>query len=90
MSQRASGISIITPFYNTGPVFWETYDCITNQSFTNWEWIIINDGSNDIESIAILDKLTNEGNPKIKIVNLEWNIGLPGARNRGIEHSRKP
>jgi len=90
MSQRASGISIITPFYNTGPVFWETYDCITNQSFTNWEWIIINDGSNDIESIAILDKLTNEGNPKIKIVNLEWNIGLPGARNRGIEHSSKP
>lgn len=90
MVQRASGISIITPFYNTGAVFWETYDSIIKQSFTDWEWIIVNDGSNEADSLSILDKLAKERNPKIKILKLEWNTGLPGARNRGIEHARKP
>ena len=36
-------LSIITPFYNAGKHFEQTYYCIINQTFKEFEWIIVND-----------------------------------------------
>ena len=47
-------ISIITPFYNTGELFIETANSIFGQSLQQFEWLIINDGSIDQNSISIL------------------------------------
>src|SRR4051794_4122598 len=48
-------VTIITPFYNTGAVFHETARSVLQQSFQQWEWLIINDGSSDPEALSVLE-----------------------------------
>ena len=48
-------VSIVTPFYNTGPIFQETAFSILQQSLQQFEWIIVNDGSYEAESLTILE-----------------------------------
>ncbi|WP_205509332.1 glycosyltransferase [Longitalea arenae] len=81
-----TGISIVTPFYNQTEIFWETYHAVINQTYTNWEWVIINDGSNTPASIRVLEKLNALNNQKIRVVTLSQNMGLPAARNQGVKH----
>ncbi|MBR2403921.1 MAG: glycosyltransferase family 2 protein [Lachnospiraceae bacterium] len=50
-------VSIVTPYYNSGKNFEETYNCVINQSFEAFEWIIVDDGSTDIDSIKELERL---------------------------------
>ena len=38
-------VSIITPYYNAGKYFEQTFNCVMNQTFPWFEWIIVNDGS---------------------------------------------
>ena len=44
-------ISIITSYYNANEYMWQTMNCILNQTFPYWEWIIVDDGSTKIEAI---------------------------------------
>ncbi|THU33531.1 glycosyltransferase [Niastella caeni] len=82
-----TGISIVTPFYNQTEVFWETYQAVVNQTFINWEWVIVNDGSNQKASLSVLKKLNTLSNKKIKVITLPQNMGLPAARNHGVKQS---
>lgn len=40
-------ISIIVPVYNSGQYIHECIDSVINQTFTDWELILVNDGSTD-------------------------------------------
>ena len=48
-------ISIITPAYNPGDLLLGTFQCLEKQTFKNFEWIIVDDNSDDGTS-QILDK----------------------------------
>jgi len=50
-------VSVITPFYNAGKYFEETFNSVMNQTFPWFEWIIINDGSTNKEDIDILENI---------------------------------
>jgi hypothetical protein len=50
-------VSIVTPFFNTGAVFLETVESVRRQSLQQWEWIIVNDGSTNAESLTNLDRI---------------------------------
>ncbi len=76
-------VSIVTPFFNTGPVFAETALSIARQTFLQWEWIIVNDGSDDPQSLALLDGFRT-GDTRIRVVDLARNSGPGAARNRGF------
>ena len=76
-------ISIVTPFYNTGKIFHETASSVLNQSFQQFEWIIVNDGSTVEESLRILEVYSNTDN-RIRVINHDSNKGLSTARNTGI------
>lgn len=76
-------VSIITPFFNTGSVFEETAFSILHQTFQQWEWLIINDGTSDPESLAILETYRLR-DPRIKVIDHDKNMGLSAARNTGI------
>lgn len=78
-------VSIITPCYNYGRFLSETLECLLAQSYTNWECIIINDGSKDItEEIGLkYAKL----DPRI-VYKYQENTGLPGARNAALRLSK--
>lgn len=73
-------ISIVTPFYNTGPVFLETISTVLHQSFQQWEWIIVDDGSTDCSALAVLAERDDQ---RVRIVPHETNRGLSAARNTG-------
>lgn len=83
----AKGISIITPFYNQIELFWETYNAVINQTYTNWEWVIIDDGSSQPAAIDVLNKLQGLNNQKIRIISLPNNMGVSAARNKGVQEA---
>jgi glycosyltransferase involved in cell wall biosynthesis len=77
-------VSFIIPYYNAGATIQETIDSIFNQSYSNFDVWLINDGSTDKLSI---DKLKEfEGNDKIHLLHQE-NAGPSVARNRAIMKS---
>lgn len=77
-------ISVIVPFYNSLLTIDRCIESILNQSFDNFELILVDDGSNDgskqvAESFSRIDK-------RIRILQ-QQNQGVSVARNTGIEHS---
>lgn len=78
-------VSIITPLYNCSLFFEETFNSVINQTYKNWEWIIIDDCSTD-NSYEIAQKLSmNE--KRIKLFRFDANNGTAKARNKGISES---
>ena len=74
-------ISIIIPVYNAKSYVSRCLDSIKAQDYTNWEVIIINDGSTDgVEDI--LNEYA-EKDSRIKPINIE-NAGVSNARNVGL------
>jgi len=80
-------VSIITPFYNTGPVFHETARSVLQQSFQQWEWLIVNDGSTDPDALALLADYRHK-DPRIRVIDHPENRGLSAARNTGFHKAR--
>lgn len=76
-------VSIITPMYNSEKYILETYESIKNQSYTNWEWIVIDDCSND-KSYEIVLQLKKEDS-RIQLLKNRFNLKAAGSRNRGLD-----
>lgn len=75
-------LSIIVPVYNAERTIGKCIDSILAQTFSNFELILINDGSNDM-SLEICNKFKNK-DERILIIDQE-NQGVSAARNRGIQ-----
>lgn len=75
-------ISIIVPVYNVEKYLEKCINSILNQSFEDFEIIIVNDGSTD-SSGEIANSLLTRDN-RIKVINKE-NGGLSTARNAGLD-----
>ena len=73
-------ISVIMPVYNGELYLQEAIESIISQTYGNYEFIIINDGSTDDSELIIL----SYSDPRIKYVRNERNIGLIGSLNKGI------
>jgi len=82
-------VSVITPFYNGSDWLREAVQSVINQSYTNWELILIDDGSN--EETSGVAKLFSQNHPG-KILYLQHpnheNKGVTASRNLGIRHSK--
>ncbi len=74
-------ISVIMPVFNAEKYLREAIDSIMWQSFTDWELIVINDGSTD-SSETIIRSYTDT---RLKYYKNEQNIGLIATLNRGID-----
>ena len=79
-------ISVVIPCYNPRQEhFKDSIESILAQSYSNWETIIINDGSND-KCKAFLENYIEKLNDKrISIFHLNKNFGVSVAKNKGIE-----
>ena len=84
-SKVSPKLSIITPFYNSGKFFEQTYNCVINQTFPWFEWIIIDDGSTQPEDLELLKNLSNK-DIRIKLLRKD-NGGIASARNLAIQQS---
>jgi len=76
-------VSIIMPCYNHGAYLMEALESVKKQSYPNYEIILINDGSTDTETLALLDKLSDEAT----VIHQE-NAGPSVARHRGIQEAK--
>ena len=74
-------ISIIVPIYNVEQYIHETLGCIVNQTYENWECILVDDGSSD-NSSALCDEYA-KNDKRIKVIH-KPNGGLVSARNAGF------
>jgi len=75
-------ISVIIPVYNGEKTIKETIDSVLNQTFSDFELIVINDGSTD----STLEILQTIQDPRLKIFSYP-NAGLPVSRNRGFSQA---
>ena len=74
--------SVIVPVYNVEKYLSECVDSILSQTFTNFELILVNDGSKD-GSGAICDAYAQKDG-RVKVIHKE-NGGQSSARNCGVE-----
>lgn len=71
--------------YNRGHFICETLDSIINQTFQNWECLIIDDGSTDTTKEILQPYLQSDPRLKYFERNNDHKKGLPGCRNQGLE-----
>lgn len=77
-------VSVIVPCYNQAQFLGEALQSILDQTFLNWECIIVNDGSPDNTEIVAKDWCTKDSRFKYLF---KKNGGLSSARNFGIQHA---
>lgn len=76
-------VSVITPSYNSSPHISEAIASVINQSYSNWEMIIVDDCSTD-NSIELIQSFVDQDS-RIKLINLPENSGAAIARNTAIK-----
>jgi len=79
-------VSIITPIYNAAPWLRETLDSVRAQTLTDWEQIMVDDGSSD-DSVAIAEAAALQ-DPRFRLIRTLRNMGPSAARNLAIEAAR--
>lgn len=79
-------VSIITPFYNDMRFIRQTRDCVLNQTFPYFEWIIVDDGSTEAGALEYLQSMERK-DPRIRVFHKE-NGGPSAARNYGVRHAK--
>ncbi len=77
-------VSVIMAVYNGETNLRETVSSMLEQTFTDFEFIIVNDGSTD-DTEHILARLTD---PRIIVIHNEQNSGLAYSLNRGLERAQ--
>lgn len=78
-------LSVVIPFFNLGQYLPETITSLQQATYTSLEILIVNDGSTDAESVAVLKRYRDT--PNIRVIDLP-NGGLARARNRGAAEAR--
>lgn len=77
-------ISIIVPVYNVEKYIEETMDCVRAQTYSNWELLLVEDGSTDKSAALIEAYMQRTGDERIRLIRQPGNLGAAKARNRGL------
>ncbi|KUJ62213.1 hypothetical protein AR687_09335 [Flavobacteriaceae bacterium CRH] len=67
-------ISFFTPIYNTGETLLRTYESVKNQTYHNWEWVIVNDSNDDGKTLKIAQDLA-ANDVRIKVYDFKEKSG---------------
>ena len=78
-------VSIVLPCYNGADFLAQSIDSVVSQTFVDWELILVNDCSKD-NSLEIMQQYAEKDN-RIRIIDNEHNLKLPGALNRGFREA---
>ena len=73
-------VSVLTSVYNGANYVAECVDSVLNQTFRDFEYVILDDGSTD-QTLKILKKYTD---PRLRVIHQE-NLGIPKSLNKGCD-----
>jgi glycosyltransferase involved in cell wall biosynthesis len=76
-------VSIIIPTYNTEKFIGDTLQSVQNQTYQNWEMILVDDASTD-RTVSVIEEFAKKDS-RIKLFKLEKNSGNGFARNIALE-----
>ena len=76
-------VSIITPFYNAAQFLEHTINSVQNQTYKNWEHILVDDASTDASLAYVQKRATTDA--RLKIISLSHNRGAGYARNKATD-----
>jgi len=80
-------ISILMPVFDTPAAYLaECWQSIRNQTFRQWELVLVDDGSRAAETIAEIDRIA--GDPRVVLIRLDENQGIAPALNMGLSRCR--
>lgn len=85
MDEKKNKVSVIIPVYNDAEFLFDTIQSVVNQTFDNWEIVIVNDGSTDGATIKIINDIEQKFK-KTRVIHT-INGGPARARNIGIEQA---
>lgn len=77
-------LSIITPVYNGAEFINRCYNNLLLQTFTNWEWVVVDDGSTD-DTSKIVQSIDDV---RVRLFSCKQNNGRGFARNLAVSESR--
>ena len=80
----AKTVSVIIPVYNGAGFIGDTLESVRSQTFTDWECIVIDDGSTDDTAAVVKENIA--GDSRFQYAH-QPNSGLSAARNAGLERS---
>ena len=84
INMKSPKVTVLMPVYNGEKYLHEAIKSILNQTFMDFEFIIIHDPSTD----RTAEILQSYHDPRIKIINNEKNIGLTRSLNKGLKIAR--
>ena len=84
MTSASPRLTVFTPFYKSLEYFDETIVSVLSQSFTDFEYLMINDGPRE-DADAIVARFND---PRIRIITTTERLGLTGSRNAGLVEAR--
>ena len=80
----APAVTVLLPVFNGARHLRESVSSVLAQHFTDFELLVVNDGSTD-ETAAILASI---GDPRLRVIRNDGNIGLVATLNRGLSEAR--
>lgn len=83
---RAPRVTVFIPAYNASRYLPETLNSLLAQSFTDFELLVVDDGSTD-DTPGLLEEF-RQGDPRVRVVTNERNKGRPATRNVGLGLAR--
>ena len=89
MSSGSPVVSVVMIFLNGEKFIQEAIDSIVGQTFTDWELMLVDDGSND-SSTQIALSYVGKYPGRVTYLEHEWhrNRGMSASRNLGVRHSK--
>jgi len=76
--------SILSPVYNSSAFVKRSYYTLKSQTFTDWEWVVVDDGSTD-NTAELVESISD---PRIRLIRYSPNRGRGNARHVALEASR--
>jgi len=67
-------ISYFTPIYNTGEKLLKTYQSLQNQTYTNWEWVLVNDSTDGGTTLKIAESIA-KNDSRVKVYDFREKSG---------------
>jgi len=81
-------VSVVMPVYNSEAFLGEAIESILSQTFTDFEFVIVDDGSTDRSSHIITDYASKD--PRIRVHEMPQNSGIVAALNEGVRVAAAP